>query len=183
MAQYEIAASRAAGLLGAASAALLLALGSPAFADDQGPIRSGVIAEAQAVAGSSIPQAAQIAADEINAKGGVAGYMLQLMLMNDGTASAGGYDPGQAATNARRMVNDPLALVALGPYNSGSGKAMSPILSAGGLAIITPCSTNPDITDPKFAQVYHPSSPAIYFRTVTPMRTKVPTWRTITPRC
>jgi branched-chain amino acid transport system substrate-binding protein len=114
-----------------------------------------------------VKNGASMAIDEINAKGGVAGYTLQLMLMNDGTASAGGYDPGQAATNARRMVNDPLALVALGPFNSGSGKAMSPILSSGGLAIITPTSTNPDITDPKFAQVYHPGGPAIYFRTVT----------------
>jgi len=114
-----------------------------------------------------VKNGAAMAIDEINAKGGVAGYTLQLILMNDGTASAGGYDPGQAATNARRMVEDPLALVALGPFNSGSGKAMSPILSSGGLAIITPTSTNPDITDPKFAQVYHPSGPAIYFRTVT----------------
>jgi branched-chain amino acid transport system substrate-binding protein len=114
-----------------------------------------------------VKNGAAMAIDEINARGGVAGYTLQLILMNDGTASAGGYDPGQAATNARRMVNDPLAMAAVGPYNSGSGKAMSPILSAGGLAIITPASTNPDITDPKFAQVYHPSGPAIYFRTVT----------------
>ena len=96
-----------------------------------------------------VKDGAAMAIDEINARGGVAGYRLQLILMNDGTASAGGYDPGQAATNARRMVNDPLAMAAVGPYNSGSGKAMSPILSAGGLAIITPASTNPDITDPK----------------------------------
>ena len=87
--------------------------------------------------------------------------------MDDGTSTAGGYDPGQAATNARKMVTDPTILAALGPYNSGSGKAMSPILSAAGLAIITPCSTNPDITDPKFAQVYRPAGPAVYFRTVT----------------
>ena len=87
--------------------------------------------------------------------------------MDDGTSTAGGYDPGQAATNARKMVTDPTILAALGPYNSGSGKAMSPILSAGGLAIITPTSTNPDITDPKFAQVYRPAGPAIYFRTVS----------------
>jgi branched-chain amino acid transport system substrate-binding protein len=121
----------------------------------------------EAMGATLVKNGASMAIDEINAKGGVAGYTLELVLMDDGTASAGGYDPGQAATNARRMVNDPLALVALGPFNSGSGKAMSPILSAGGLAIITSTSTNPDITDPKFAQVYHPQSPAIYFRTVT----------------
>jgi branched-chain amino acid transport system substrate-binding protein len=114
-----------------------------------------------------VKSGAELAVDEINAKGGVAGYRLELVLMDDGTSNAGGYDPGQAATNARRMLNDPLAVAALGPYNSGSGKAMSPILSAGGLAIITPTSTNPDITDPKFAQIYRPQGPAIYFRTVT----------------
>ena len=44
---------------------------------------------------------------------------------------------------------------------------MSPILSQGNLAIITPSSTNPDITDPKFAGQYRPGGKAIYFRTVT----------------
>jgi branched-chain amino acid transport system substrate-binding protein len=114
-----------------------------------------------------IKSGAVLAMEEINAKGGVGGYRLEPMLMDDGTATAGGYDPGQAATNARRMVNDPGVLVALGPYNSGSGKAMSPILSAASLPIITPTSTNPDITDPKFAQIYRPAGPAIYFRTVS----------------
>lgn len=114
-----------------------------------------------------VKNGAAMALDEINAKGGVGGYKLQLVLMDDGTATSGGYDPGQAATNARRMVNDPLAFAALGPYNSGSGKAMSPILSAASLPIVTPTSTNPDITDPKFAHVFRPAGPAIYFRTVT----------------
>ena len=43
---------------------------------------------------------------------------------------------------------------------------MAPILSQGDLAIITPASTNPDITDPKFAAQYRPAGKAIYFRTV-----------------
>ena len=50
---------------------------------------------------------------------------------------------------------------------SGAGKAMAPILSEGDLATITPSSTNPDITDPKFAAQYKPGGKAIYFRTVT----------------
>src|SRR6201996_6399360 len=50
---------------------------------------------------------------------------------------------------------------------SGSGKAMAPILSQGNLATITPSSTNPDITDPKFAGQYRPAGKAVYFRTVT----------------
>jgi branched-chain amino acid transport system substrate-binding protein len=114
-----------------------------------------------------VKNGAVLAMEDINVKGGAAGIRLEPMLMDDGTSTAGGYDPAQAATNARRMVTDPAILVAIGPYNSGSGKAMSPILSEASLAIITPTSTNPDITDPKFAQIYRPAGPAIYFRTVS----------------
>ena len=114
-----------------------------------------------------IRNGAMLAIDEINAKGGAGGYQLEAVQMDDGTATAGGYDPGQAAINARKMVTDTTIFAALGPYNSGSGKAMSPILSAASLPIITPISTNPDITDPRFAQIYRPAGPAIYFRTVS----------------
>src|SRR5665213_2352270 len=59
-------------VLGPTSAALIaLAISSAAFAQSKPPIKFGVISEAQSVAGSSIPMAAQLAADEINAKGGV----------------------------------------------------------------------------------------------------------------
>ncbi|MEJ1976639.1 MAG: branched-chain amino acid ABC transporter substrate-binding protein [Acetobacteraceae bacterium] len=107
------------------------------------------------------------AVDAANAKGGVAGYTLKVLMLDDGTATAGQYDPAQAATNARKMVSDPSVVAAIGPMNSGSGKAMSPILSQGGLAIITPSSTNPDLTDPKFAALYRPAGVPIFFRTVT----------------
>jgi branched-chain amino acid transport system substrate-binding protein len=44
---------------------------------------------------------------------------------------------------------------------------MAPILSQGDLATITPSSTNPDITNPRFAEQYRPAGKPIYFRTVT----------------
>ena len=114
-----------------------------------------------------ISDGAMLAFDEANAKGGVAGYKLDVMQLDDGTATAGQYDPAQAATNARKMVSDDAVVAAIGPQMSGSGKAMAPILSQGDLATITPSSTNPDITDPKFAAQYMPGGKAIYFRTVT----------------
>ncbi len=114
-----------------------------------------------------IKEGALLAIDEANAKGGVAGYKINVIVLDDGTATAGQYDPAQAATNARKMVADSNVVAAVGPQMSGSGKAMSPILSQGNLAIITPASTNPDITDPKFAGQYRPAGKAIYFRTVT----------------
>jgi branched-chain amino acid transport system substrate-binding protein len=114
-----------------------------------------------------IKDGAMLAIDEANAQGGVAGYKIEILQLDDGTATAGQYDPAQAATNARKMVADKDVVAAIGPQMSGSGKAMSPILSQGDLATITPSSTNPDITDPKFAGQYRPKGKPIYFRTVT----------------
>ncbi|SDR48830.1 amino acid/amide ABC transporter substrate-binding protein, HAAT family [Rhizobiales bacterium GAS113] len=109
----------------------------------------------------------QIAIDEANAKGGVAGYKIEVVTYDSGTATAGQYDPAQAATNTKKLISDPKIVANLGPEMSGEGKAMTPILSEADLATITPSSTNPDITDPKFAAQFKPKGKAIYFRTVT----------------
>jgi branched-chain amino acid transport system substrate-binding protein len=105
--------------------------------------------------------------NDVNAAGGVAGYKLNVTVLDSGTSTAGQYDPAQAATNAKKLVADPNVVAIVGPEMSGEGKAMTPILSAANLAAITPSSTNPDITDPKFAGQYKPGGKAIYFRTVT----------------
>ena len=112
-------------------------------------------------------EGAMIAVDDANAKGGVAGYKINVIVLDNGTATAGQYDPAQAATNARKLVSNPSVVANVGPQNSGSGKAMAPILSQGNVATITPSSTNPDLTDPKFAPQFRPAGKAIYFRTVT----------------
>src|SRR5271170_2449045 len=114
-----------------------------------------------------VKDGAMLAIDEANAKGGVAGYYIDAMVLDDGTATAGQYDPAQAALNARKMVSNPNVVAAVGPQNSGCGKAMAPIFSQGDLATITPSSTNPDLTDPKFAPQFDPSGRPIYFRVVT----------------
>ena len=108
-----------------------------------------------------------LAIDEANAKRGPDQIHVDVLMLDDGTATAGQYDPAQGATNARKMVADPNCVAALGPMSSTPGKAMAAIFSQGGLATITPTSTNPDITDPKFAGLYRPAGKAIYFRTVT----------------
>src|ERR1700760_4081309 len=108
-----------------------------------------------------------MAFDGANQGHAVPGYKFELLVTDDGTATAGQYDPAQAATNARKMVADRDVMAAIGPQMSGAGKAMTPILSQGGLATITPSSTNPDISNPKFAEQYRPAGKPIYFRTVT----------------
>lgn len=152
-------ASAAAGLLGSTSV----------FAADKS-VTIGIdlsLTGADAETAVRIRDGFDLAIDEANAKGGADGYHLNVLLLDDGTATAGQYDPAQAATNVRKMVADKTVVAALGPMSSTPGKSMSPIFSQGNLATITPTSTNPDITDPKFASLYRPAGKAVYFRTVT----------------
>src|SRR5712692_663462 len=161
--------SRRAVILHLSAAALIVSSALPVLAADKS-ITIGInlpLTGADAHDAELIKDGAMLALDEANEKGGVAGYKINVIVLDDGTATAGQYDPAQAATNARKMVADTSVVAAIGPQMSGSGKAMSPILSQGNLAIVTPASTNPDITDPKFAGQYRPAGKAIYFRTVT----------------
>jgi len=122
---------------------------------------------ADADGADAILKGAQMAIAEINAKGGAAGYKLEAAVFDSATPAAGQYDPAQAATNYKKFIADSLVLAAVGPNMSGEGKAISPILSEADMATITPSSTNPDITDPKFQSQYRPKGKAVYFRTVT----------------
>ncbi|MCC7045752.1 MAG: branched-chain amino acid ABC transporter substrate-binding protein [Alphaproteobacteria bacterium] len=114
-----------------------------------------------------IKNGAVMAIEEANAKGGVGGYKIDVVVYDSGTATAGQYDPAQAATNTKKLAADPLVVGNVGPQMSGEGKAMAPILSEANLATITPSSTNPDITNPYMAAQFKPKGKAIYFRTVT----------------
>ena len=156
---------------GAIAVAAIAAIGgcAAAFAD-QKVVKIGItlpFTGADAEDANLIKNGAMIAIDEANAAGGVAGYKVVPIIYDDGTATAGQYDPAQSATNAKKLISDPLVIANVGPQMSGSGKAISPILSEADLATITPSSTNPDITDPKMAGQFRPKGKAVYFRTVT----------------
>jgi branched-chain amino acid transport system substrate-binding protein len=116
---------------------------------------------------TNVLRGAVLAIEEANAARGPGGHRVRIQTLDDSTATAGQYDPAQAAENARRMVADASVVGAIGPMNSGSGVAMAPILSRGNLAIISPHATSPDLTDPKFAALYRPAGLPIFFRTVT----------------
>jgi branched-chain amino acid transport system substrate-binding protein len=156
-------------LAGTAATAALGATISPVQAADK-VIKIGVnlsLTGADAESATRVKDGIIMAVDAANKDKAVPGYTFELLTLDDGTATSGQYDPAQAATNARKMVSDPDVVAALGPQMSGAGKAMAPILSQGDLATITPSSTNPDITNPKFAEQYRPAGKPIYFRTVT----------------
>src|SRR5512136_207115 len=88
-------------LLAAAAFGLLTTVSGQALAAD--PIKIGVIAEAQAIAGASIPQAAQLAADEINAKGGIDGRKIEIITYDNHSSSADSVRAFQRAVNEDKV--------------------------------------------------------------------------------
>jgi branched-chain amino acid transport system substrate-binding protein len=154
-----------------AGTALGAALGFPrlALAADK-TILIGItlpITGADAAGAKRMMNGALLGISQANDANEIPGYTLKPMILNNATATAGQYDPAQAATNARKLVSNSEVLAAIGPEMSGSGKAMAPILNEGGLAIISPSATNPDLTNPQFAAQYMPSGKPTFFRTVT----------------
>jgi len=165
MSRHTRRAFGAAAILGLASV-----LGASSLSAQQKTIKVGItlpLTGADAEDAIRIKYGAMMAIDDANAQGGVGGYKIEVITLDSGTATAGQYDPAQAATNTKKLVADPMVVANIGPQMSGEGKAMTPILSEADLATITPSSTNPDITDPKMAGQFKPKGRAIYFRTVT----------------
>src|SRR5690606_11860827 len=79
------------------------ALSAPALAKSNEPIKIGVIAEIQAIAGASTPGGAQIAADEINAKGGVLGRKIEIVTYDNKSSSADSVRAFQRAVNEDKV--------------------------------------------------------------------------------
>ncbi|WP_406857803.1 ABC transporter substrate-binding protein [Alsobacter sp. KACC 23698] len=130
------------GRLGVAVCASAMAVGlaaSPARAAD--PIRIGVIAEAQAVAGSSIPLAAQLAADEINAAGGVDGRKIEIVTYDNHSSSA------ESIRAFQRAVNEDKVNAVIASYISEVVLALEPWAGRLKTVMITPGAASDVITE------------------------------------
>src|ERR1700757_4819840 len=91
-------------LAAAIGAAFIAAAGfTQALAETKDPVRIGVIAEAQSVVGSSIPLAAQLAAEEINAKGGIDGRKIEIVTYDNHSSSADSVRAFQRAVNEDKV--------------------------------------------------------------------------------
>ena len=110
----------------------------PAFAAD--PIKIGVISEAQAVAGSSIAPAAQLAADEINAKGGVDGRKVEIVVYDDHSSSA------DAVRAFQRAVSEDKVNAVIASYISEVVLAIEPWAGRLKTLMITPGAASDVIT-------------------------------------
>ncbi len=134
----SLSIGRALPAVAAIGTALIAGFYAPAQAQE--PIRIGVIAEAQAVAGSSIPLAAQLAADEINAKGGVGGRKVEIISYDDHSASA------DAVRAFQRAVNEDKVNAVIASYVSEVVLALQPWAARLKTVMITPGAASDVIT-------------------------------------
>src|SRR6185437_902330 len=119
---------------------LALASSSIAFAQSKPPIKFGVISEAQSVAGSSIPEAAQLAADEINAKGGVDGRKIEIVTYDNHSSSA------DSVRAFQRAVNEDHVNAVIASYISEVVLALEPWSGRLKTVLVTPGAASDVIT-------------------------------------
>jgi branched-chain amino acid transport system substrate-binding protein len=124
--------------LGAAATGAMMAASGAALAAD--PLRIGVIAEAQAIAGASIPQAAQLAADEINANGGVDGRKIEIISYDNHSSSA------DSVRAFQRAVNEDKVNAVIASYISEVVLALEPWASRLKTPFVTPGAASNEIS-------------------------------------
>jgi len=124
-------------LLGVAALGLVATAGGASGAET---LKIGVIAEAQAIAGASIPQAAQLAADEINAKGGVDGRKIEIVSYDNHSSSA------DSVRAFQRAVNEDKVNAVIASYISEVVLALEPWASRLKTPFVTPGAASNEIS-------------------------------------
>ena len=103
----------------------------------------GPVTGSNAALGEQMTRGAKMAVADINAKGGVLGKKLDLIIADDAC------DPKQAVAAANDVVGKNVVFVA-GHYCSSSSIPASAVYHEAGILQITPASTNPALTDDAF---------------------------------
>jgi branched-chain amino acid transport system substrate-binding protein len=105
--------------------------------------------------------------------GGKAGpFTVNYQALDDSTAAAGKWDPGQTAANARKVASDPKAVYYIGEFNSGASEVSIPILNQAGVPMVSPANTYVGLTTnlpgsaPGEPQKYYPTGKRNYLRIV-----------------
>ena len=105
--------------------------------------------------------------------GGKAGqWTVNYQSLDDSTAAAAKWDPGQTAANARKVATDPKAVYYIGEFNSGASEVSIPILNQGGIPQVSPANTYVGLTTnlpgsaPGEPQKYYPTGTRTYLRIV-----------------
>ena len=136
------------------SAIVLLVLFMPFTALGAGaqgaPIKIGVpvpLSGGNAKMGNDISQAATLAVEEWNAKGGVLGRKLEIVAFDDAC------DAQQSVTAAHKLVDGGVVAVA-GGYCSSAAIPASAVYHDAGVAVVADASSNPKLTDQGFENVF-----------------------------
>ncbi len=105
--------------------------------------------------------------------GGKAGsFTVNYQSLDDSTAAAGKWDPGQTAANARKAASDPKAVYYIGEFNSGASEVSIPILNQAGIPQVSPANTYVGLTTnlpgsaPGEPTKYYPTGKRTYLRIV-----------------
>ena len=111
--------------------------------DPGGPIKIGVYGDLSGQTssfGQSTRNGSQMAADEINAAGGINGRQVQLIHEDDQG------EPGKAATVVAKLINQDQVRALIGEVASSNSIAAAPNAQKAKVPMISPSSTNPKVT-------------------------------------
>ena len=112
----------------------------------QEPLKVGLIQPLSgpiAAAGSYITNGAKIALDRVNAKGGVKGRKLELIIEDNKS------DPAETRNAAEKLIVRDKVPVLIGAWGSSMTLAMMPLAAQHGVGILVETSSSVKITDPK----------------------------------
>jgi branched-chain amino acid transport system substrate-binding protein len=99
-------------------------------------------------------------------------YTIKYVSLDDSTATAGKWDPGQVSTDARKAAQDKDTILYLGEFNSGASAISIPILNRAGIGQISPSNTAVGLTsnaagaEPGEPAKYYPTGKRTYVRVV-----------------
>lgn len=113
-------------------------------------IRIGVVGPMtgdQSKMGLDVKNGTELAVKEWNQKGGVLGKKIELLIEDDQ------HDPKQAVAVANKLVNAGAAGV-IGHFNSSASIPASAVYNKSKVPMITPASTNPQLTEQGFEYVF-----------------------------
>ena len=112
----------------------------------------------------------KLALSQANNKAGQ--WTVNYQSLDDSTAAAAKWDPGQTAGNARKVASDPKAVFYIGEFNSGASEVSIPILNEAGIPQVSPANTYVGLTTslpgsaPGEPQKYYPTGKRTYLRIV-----------------
>ena len=116
----------------------------------EGSIKIGVAGPMtgdQSKMGLDMKNGAEMAIKEWNQKGGVLGKKIDFLVEDDQ------HDPKQAVSVANKLVNDGIAGM-IGHFNSSASIPASSVYNKAKIPMITPASTNPQLTEQGFTNVF-----------------------------